>query len=75
MGFTIPQFQCIWADYSHGVEVDNGGFTIIDVLKLDILLYLPNKLTSKSFYIDSCCDGNSNVVLQGKRWIVKESKM
>src|SRR6266542_574617 len=65
----IPVFKCKWARVSNGVEVDNYGFTIVDLnvvgYKNDPWILASN--VAQVFYITDPVNTKKKIVLPGKQ--------
>ena len=70
--FTIPLFQCKWADNHRAVRVDEHGFTLVDFDRVsndnDPLILASQ--AKQVFYVIDPSDHKWSVVLPGKRRIV-----
>ena len=70
--FTIPLFQCKWADNHRAVQVDEHGFTLVDFDRVshdNDPLILASQV-KQVFYVTDPADHKWSVVLPGKRRIV-----
>jgi hypothetical protein len=69
MSLQIPAFKCQWVKHPHGIEVDEYGFTIVDLRNVGHK-YEPCVLTStvaQVFYIPDLKDEKKHIVAPGKQ--------
>ncbi|XP_022031474.1 uncharacterized protein LOC110932449 [Helianthus annuus] len=70
--FTIPLFRCKWVNNRTGVNVDEHGFTLVD-LTTDGYKSEPFILATQAtqvFFVKDPCKPRYHIVLQGKRRIL-----
>src|SRR5438046_6931237 len=69
----VPVFKCKWARVPNGVEVDNYGFTIVDLnvagYKNDPWILVGN--VAQLFYITDPVDAKKEIVLPGKQRVAR----
>jgi hypothetical protein len=69
MSIHIPIFKCQWVKHPQGVEIDDYGFTIIDLTNVghkDEPWVLPVTVT-QAFYILDPKDKKKHIVVPGKQ--------
>jgi hypothetical protein len=72
MSLQILVFKCQWVKHTHGVEVDEYGFTIIDLKNIghkDEPLVLAWTV-AQVFYKLDLKDEKKHIIVPGKQWIV-----
>jgi hypothetical protein len=77
MSIQIPIFKCQWVKHPQGVEIDDYGFTIIDLTNVghkDEPWVLPATVT-QAFYILDPKDKKKHIVVPGKQRVVRVDDM
>ncbi|XP_071705352.1 uncharacterized protein [Rutidosis leptorrhynchoides] len=70
--YTIPLFKCKWVANDRGVQVDEDGFTTVNLSTNGYKEepFILAKLVTQVFFIEDPKDPRWHVVQYGKRWIV-----
>jgi hypothetical protein len=77
MSLQIPVFKCQWVKHPHGIEVDEYGFTIVDLRNVghkDEPWVLASTV-AQVFYILDLKDEKKHIVVLGKQQIVGVDNM
>jgi hypothetical protein len=69
MSLQIPIFKCQWVKHPHGIEVDEYGFTIVDLRNVghkDEPCFLAS-IVAQVFYILDLKDEKKHIVVPSKK--------
>jgi hypothetical protein len=69
MSLQIPVFKCHWVKHPHGIEVDEYGFTIVELRNgghKDEHWVLASTI-AQVFYIHDSKDDKKHIVVHGKQ--------
>jgi hypothetical protein len=72
MPLQFPIFKCQWVKHPHGIEVNENGFTIVDLRNVghkDEPWVLASTV-AQVFYILDPKDEKKHIVVSGKQWLV-----
>jgi hypothetical protein len=73
MSLQIPVFKCQWVKHPHGNEVDEYGFTIIDLRNVGHKdePWVPASTVAQVFYILDPKDEKKHIIVPGKQRVVR----
>jgi hypothetical protein len=73
MSLQIPIFKCQWAKHTQGIEVDEYGFTIVDLRNKDHKdePWVLASTVAQVFYILDPKDKNKHIIVPGKQHVVE----
>jgi hypothetical protein len=77
MSLQIPVFKCQWVKHPHGIEVDEYGFTIIDLRNVGQKgeHWVLASTVAQVFYILDPEDEKKHIVVPGKQQVVGVDNM
>jgi hypothetical protein len=73
MPLQIPVFKCQWVKHPHGIEVDEYGFTIVDLRNVGHKdePWVLASIVAQMFYILALKDEKKHIVFPDKQWVVR----
>jgi hypothetical protein len=73
MSLEIPVFKCQWVKHTQGVEVDEYGFTIVDLRNMDHKdePWVLNSTIAQVFYILDLKNKKKHVIVPVKQRVVR----
>jgi hypothetical protein len=73
MFLQIPIFKCQWVKHPQGVEIDDYGFTIIDLRNVDHKdePWVLTTTVAQVFYIPDPKDEKKYIVVPKKQWVTR----
>jgi hypothetical protein len=77
MSLQIPVFKSQWVKHPHGIEMDEYGFTIVDLGNVGHKgePWVLTSTIAQVFYILDLKDEKKHIVVPSKQWVVRVDNM